>query len=124
MIKPIIFTSYYAKLRTGYLNNPISISLYLPRGINLPEYRPLAPSENILSRWKRNHDVDEYIERYTEQLSRLDPLLVVNSLSEIYHSYECTLLCYERPDSFCHRHLVRQWLNDNGYICHEVRFSK
>jgi len=124
MIEPIIFTSYYAKLRTGVLVNPISISLYLPRGIQLPTYKPLVPSEKLLLRWKRGHDTEDYIQSYREQLSRLDPILVVNSLRDLCGGYECTLMCYERSDNFCHRHLVRQWLNEHGYVCHEVEFSK
>ena len=30
-----------------------------------------------------------------------------------------TLLCYEKPDDFCHRHLVSKWFNEHGYKCEE-----
>ena len=32
---------------------------------------------------------------------------------------DIALLCYEKPDDFCHRHLVADWLNKNGYKCEE-----
>lgn len=31
------------------------------------------------------------------------------------------LICYEKPSDFCHRHLVAEWLNQNGYKCEEWR---
>ena len=29
------------------------------------------------------------------------------------------LMCYEKPSDFCHRHLVANWLNENGIECKE-----
>jgi hypothetical protein len=28
-------------------------------------------------------------------------------------------MCYEKPGSFCHRHLVAEWLRENGFDCRE-----
>lgn len=34
---------------------------------------------------------------------------------------DIALICYEKPSDFCHRHLVAEWLNQNGYRCDEWR---
>jgi uncharacterized protein (DUF488 family) len=51
-----------------------------------------------------------YTELYLAQLHKLDPHQVVHDLTE-----EATLLCYELPNQFCHRHLVSDWLIEHGY---------
>lgn len=33
---------------------------------------------------------------------------------------DIALICYEKPSDFCHRHLVAQWLRDNGFGCSEM----
>lgn len=42
--------------------------------------------------------------------------------SPVYRNpdYHIALLCYEKPDDFCHRHLVADWLRKNGYECEEL----
>ena len=34
---------------------------------------------------------------------------------------DIALICYEKPSDFCHRHLVAEWLNQNGFKCEEWR---
>jgi uncharacterized protein (DUF488 family) len=42
---------------------------------------------------------------YEETLSTLDPQTVYDELGE-----DAILLCFEKPPTFCHRHLVAKWL--------------
>ena len=74
-------------------------------------YPKLAPK---LGFWRTWHDnigkIPEkennlyYIEEYYKQvLSRLDPEEIFRELGDV------TLLCYEEPDEFCHRHIVSAW---------------
>ena len=73
----------------------------------------------------RHYPINGYIEgniceeQYTEvfkkeNLSHLD----VHFFGKLYQN--CVLLCYEKLSSFCHRQIVSQWFNDNGYECKEV----
>ena len=32
---------------------------------------------------------------------------------------DIALVCYEKPNDFCHRHLVGKWLRENGIECRE-----
>ena len=37
-----------------------------------------------------------------------------------FFDIDFALVCYEKPSDFCHRHLVADWLNKNGYDCEEL----
>lgn len=75
-------------------------------------YSPLAPKLGFWKIWHSNigkiDDIENnkyYIEEYYRQvLSKLDPLKLYNELNNNI------LLCYERHDEFCHRHIVAAWL--------------
>lgn len=77
--------------------------------------------------WKKNHDNDYYIEHFkTEVLDKLDAADVILDFSRLIYSFnigesDICLICYEKPSDFCHRHLVAEWLNQNGFKCEEWR---
>lgn len=54
-----------------------------------------------------------------EVLSKLNADVVVNELLSLSEEKPFALICYERPGEFCHRHLVAEWLCENGYYCEE-----
>lgn len=70
--------------------------------------------------WKETHDNDYYIRCFDSQvLSALDPAQVVGDLVAMAAGHDIALVCYEKPTDFCHRHLVADWLNKNGYKVQE-----
>lgn len=93
----------------------ISIARYAPR--NTPPgfrvYKPLAPGA-----WFNSVEERRYRELYFRQLAALDPATVVKQLEELAGGHEPVLLCWERPldiaagRTFCHRHMVAEWLQD------------
>lgn len=98
-------TSYFAKYKGS---DGVAICLYKPYWFKGEHYPTLAPTKEILEDYK-NGDIDEeeYIRRYKEDvLSKLNPKEVYNDLKDK------VLLCYERYDKFCHRHIVAQWLSE------------
>ena len=51
----------------------------------------------------------------------------MQELSGIYGSDaldRLTLLCYEKPSDFCHRHLVANWLRQHGAGISERKFGE
>ena len=86
-----IYTGYFAKLKN--YPNPISIAGYMPKGINIPTYKELAPKKEWFFKWKNqvkevdNHDFsslalisiyknlkEDYIKLYNETvLKNLTP---------------------------------------------------
>jgi len=99
----MIFTSNFSKHGTD--SRACSISLYPPKFYVGKQYKNLAPTFWILSKYKRDHDEDAYIKSYySEVLSKLDP-------EKIYKELDGSiLLCYEKKEDFCHRFLVADWL--------------
>lgn len=132
----MIYTSYFAQLR-NLPNNviPISICGKVPDWYSGLQYKKLAPKYSFFSEWKKNHDNDYYIEHFNVEV--LDTLSVhrvlidlQNLVSEEVRSkmdvlfwlnpdWHIALICYEKPSDFCHRHLVADWLLENGIECNE-----
>ena len=121
-----IYTSYFAKesflRRKGLL--PIGIALWKPRFYNGEEYKTLAPDQRTLVR-KKNGTIDErqYTEEFKEKLANLDAEKVFQDLKRISQGKDIVLCCYERPEAFCHRHIVAEWLNEQlGITVEEIQF--
>ena len=91
-----------------------------------PSYPALAPKIGFFTDWKNGLLADAgYVREFDRQvLQRLDPKKVFEDLCAIYpgvRESEITLLCYEAPGKFCHRHLVSAWLTANGFPCKELK---
>lgn len=113
-----IYTGYCARLR-DYPNNALTIGVmrFPPKwftGINLDI---LAPSEELLLAWK-NEQVDKIIYKikYLNELRErgLQPDEVKEKLLKVANGMDIILCCYERPDDFCHRHILNEWLSGDG----------
>lgn len=121
----MIYTSYFAKLKSLPENViPISICGKAPDWYKGLQYKKLAPKYDLFMEWKKNHDNDYYIKCFNEQvLNTLNVDNVVYELNEMcngrFRDNDICLICYEKPSDFCHRHLVADWLNKNGYDCTE-----
>ena len=123
----MIYTSYFAKLKS-LPNNiiPISICGKAPDWYKGLQYKKLAPKYDFFMKWKENHDNDYYIKCFNEQvLDKTDILTVIRDLIDLSNAdgslvgKNICLICYEKPSDFCHRHLVADWLNKNGFECKE-----
>lgn len=116
----MIYTSYFGKMKqmdNEELKKCVSISLWTPKDLQgkIEEYKSLAPTKEILLEYKNNPDMNKYIRNYClKVLKGLDPEEVYRNLNEKI------LLCYEKPEAFCHRQIVSYWLNQNGFDCEEL----
>lgn len=122
----MIYTTYFAKLKTLPKDIvPISICAKVPNGYHGLEYKKLAPSYELLSKWKQTNDNDYYIKCYLSQvLQQLEPKEVVTELYNLAATQsapvkDIALVCYEKSADFCHRHLVSAWLHNNGWASEE-----
>lgn len=117
----MIYTSYFGKLRKLPTNIvPISICGKAPDWYAGFQYRKLAPKWEFFNKWKQNQDNDYYTECFNKQvLNTLNPAEVVAALNTMADGKDIALICYEKSDDFCHRHLVAEWLEKNGYACQE-----
>ena len=136
-----LFTSYFRKLKSLPKSIiPISICGKSPEWYNGSQYKKLAPKYDFFMEWKKNQDNDYYVKCFNEQvLSNLEPFQVYQDLYYIAQDFVETLpeddirkklhkmgtpycialICYEKPEKFCHRHLVSDWLANYGFRCIE-----
>ena len=113
----MIYTSYFANIKKLPKDlKLVSIARGTPKRFIGSRCEELAPSWDIVMMIKNNPSrvtKVHYIKEYEKQLEKLD----VNAYGKTLDG--CVLLCYEKPEDFCHRHLVARWLKINGYKCEE-----
>lgn len=124
----MIYTSYYdnpnlTKLMKVHQLYPyiISNSFRSVKNVILNEaniYSPLVPPWYLVRAYKSGSITPaQYSRVYVEKiLDKLDWSDLVNDLEQ------SVLLCWCKPTEFCHRRLVRNWLNKNGIICEELEY--
>lgn len=101
-----MMTSYFAnmaKLIEEGHTNLVAISQGVPKWNDgkFKDFKLLAPSWKLV----RESNEGKYEELYTEEvLSKLDARKIYEQLGE-----DAVLLCWEKPNEFCHRHLVAKW---------------
>lgn len=107
-----MYTSYFGKMKKlpeGFVL--VSISRTCPKGIKMKMYGKLAPSAELLRDYKSGQmSWEDYTERYkSETLSKLNPQTVARELGD-----NVILMCYEKSEDNCHRHIVAEWLRNAG----------
>lgn len=112
----MIYTTYFAKLKTLPESIiPVAICGKAPDWFHGLQYKILAPRWDFFSEWKKSRDNHYYVEHFQQDvLDRLDVGYVLNDLKQLAGSDEIALVCYEKPEDFCHRHIVANWFRENG----------
>lgn len=97
-------TSYFAKAAKN--KNAVSIATGSPRWYKGREYKKLAPGWQLV---KSGYSRHKFEKEYRKQiLNKLDPDEVYKELGE-----DAIILCWEKPQDFCHREIVADWLEEN-----------
>jgi len=113
-----IYTSYFGNWRKWPKDAVVvSIARKKPlfwRGL---EYKDLAPEEKMLRAW-RNGELTKiaFEDWFEEQLGKLDKWDVKRDMALIGDGHDVILVCYEKPDEFCHRHIVAKWLGAEEFV--------
>jgi hypothetical protein len=112
-----LYTSYYGNWRkyTPFVDQTPSlvvhsISRQTPPGIFCHKRLDLAPASELLTAWKAGKlTEDAYTVHYLAMLDLIGAEAIAKSLPD------CSLLlCYEKSGSFCHRHILADYLK--GYF--------
>lgn len=117
----MIYTSYFSS-RKYKQEDGVSIARYCKFWQGLV-YDKLVPPEYLLNWWKNLSKEEQQIadnrEQYkTAYVTRVLAQLDVHEIAKDLENR--VLLCYEKSADFCHRHIVAQWLKNNGYGCEEL----
>lgn len=126
-----MFTSYFAKtkklLDSGH-TNLVAISGYIPEFYSkqmetdnrLSWCKCLAPKKSWFFQWKNGEfDNEKYVELYKETvLEKIDIEELIKKIGE-----DAVLLCYEKPEDFCHRHIAADYIEKKtGISIKEIKF--
>ena len=96
----------------------VLITRYYPRGTRKDHFdywiQALAPSRELLFQYKEGRITwSEFkITFLSEVRDNKDSLDAIHALNDYARSEKITLLCYERAGNPCHRHLVRDIIDD------------
>lgn len=119
----MLYTSYYANSHNLHNKIKVCISLGCPIGVDY-YLKELAPTYEILKEYKETGDKENFTNRYEKEiLGHLNPNEIIGKLRRIYfenRGKDVVLLCFEKKGSFCHRHIVSEWLSDSGINIKEI----
>jgi uncharacterized protein YeaO (DUF488 family) len=96
----------------------VLITRFYPRGVRKGHFdlwlRELSPSADLLMRYKNGKiDWQTFVRALKHELySNTDSWQTINVLNEDAKNGGITLLCYERSNQPCHRHIVRDIIED------------
>lgn len=115
----LLVTSYFANWRKlvadGYLM--VSIARYPPRTFDGYKIPYVAPQLDILYMYKQGMiDRCQYEQMYRRQLKDLVDRGVLPSCLKRFLSGKFAFCCYEKPDDFCHRHILSAFLKEHYKI--------
>ncbi|MEI8032998.1 MAG: hypothetical protein WCH05_06615 [Chlorobiaceae bacterium] len=114
----MIYTGNFANIKS-YVQaglSPISIARF-NRYFRGHGFLKLAPTASML-----RLPEDEYTKLFKAYvLGRLNPHEIIKEIEAM--SSNPILLCYEKATDFCHRILVREWLQEAGYDCQEYELK-
>lgn len=111
-----IYTSYFGNYRNFPANSvAVSITQFPPKGWKGLELKSLAPSVEKLIEFKHK-EIDEFMfsQHFLTQLKKdwNFKARIITLLKHLDQEYGNVILCcYERPNEFCHRHIVADWLD-------------
>lgn len=99
-----MYTSYYTNIRNIPANlRPVAISRSVPKWFNGSADQRLAPTWAMLHMSREEYDYE-----FRKILKRLNPRKIYEDLGD-----NAVLLCYERPNEWCHRRLVAEWFEEH-----------
>lgn len=108
-----IYTSYFGnskKLQQAGIK-VIGISLYPPRWFNGISLKQVAPTRSIL--FANGQTQEDYTRRYrSEVLSQQDMQQFLKTVEQASGGQDVALCCYEKPEDFCHRHILADWIRE------------
>ena len=108
-----IYTSYFGnskKLQQAGIK-VIGISLYPPRWFNGISLKQVAPTKSIL--FANGQTQEDYVRRYkSEVLSQQDMQQFLKTVGQASGGQDVALCCYEKPEDFCHRHILADWIRE------------
>jgi uncharacterized protein (DUF488 family) len=112
-----LYTSYFRitdNIDTSLVQ--ISIANKSPRGFRGYFMKRLAPDMGHLNKYRSTNDREAFEEAYKKKLADMSVASVISEIRYLSEGRDAVLMCWERPEKFCHRQLVAEWLKKNSNI--------
>lgn len=123
----MIYTSYFGNLKK-IPEEIVRVTICggVPQWYDGLQYKKVAPKYGFFQEYKKNNDWGYYTDHYkSEVLDTLDIESVINDIKTLTNeAKDVVLLCYEKPDDNCHRHLFANWLEEHGVPCEEFSMER
>ena len=108
----MVFTSYFSRYKG---TQGVSVANKTPDWADCDRCKELMPPWYLVQSYKDGKiSWKEFRKTYIKQLKQLDVKEFYNRLSGK------VLLCWEGKGKKCHRNIIREWFNRNGYACEEL----
>ena len=110
----MIYTSYYANVKnidrekyyTAQISNSAPFSLDFKIDLFIPDWKNIVQPHKLMEITD-----EEFKERYINQL-KLNKDKIEELVKELQNKDKPTvLICYEKPDKFCHRFILAEFIN-------------
>lgn len=117
VLERIKMKSIYAAKAKGD-GHRVLITRYYPRGVKKDHFddwvRELSPSKDLLKQYKEGKITwNTFEKRFLIQMNDEQCMMKLQTLSTQAKKKPITLLCYEKNDHECHRHLIHDLLLEN-----------
>ena len=116
---PGIYTGYYSKMKKYKELGLVSVSIAwgTPVWYFGETCFDLAPPYKIIKAYKTNEITqEEYAEQYNEfhenQVKWSKVFKELREISGKYDNADLVLVCFEKSEDFCHRHLLADYINE------------
>lgn len=94
---------------------PVSISVGVPRFFKGMHRKELAPTWAMMKMSRQDYD-----NAFQKKLEKLEAKAIYEQLPD-----NAVLLCYEKPNDWCHRRMVAEWFeNELGIVVEEVGLKR
>jgi uncharacterized protein (DUF488 family) len=121
----VVYTSYFGMARRfpkeKFIKTAVCYSV--PPGIGI--WNSVVPDADLVFGLKRGEITKEYYEQqyYQMLLDRKDQ--IANNIPFLKNGeQDAVLLCYEKPEDWCHRHILARFLNEQfGLDVTEYKFE-
>lgn len=108
-----IYTSYFGnskKLQQAGIK-VIGIALFPPQWFHGISLKQVSPTKSIL--FAKDQTQEEYTRRYkSEVLAQQDMSQFLRTVELAGGGQDVALCCYEKPEDFCHRHILADWIKE------------
>lgn len=121
----MIYTSYFANKKNmpdSFIHLAISYTTPSVSGGLMPAIPSLAPNIATVSQLKSGQISESLFAYYYVQKLKVLPQDIIDFLYQAAISDDVYVLyCYESPEKFCHRHILREFLSNKGIKSEEYK---